>query len=228
MFSLASDSVAVAPFQVSTAIEITTRIAATTATGRRVSRRSVRRSKNGSASSSTRQIVGIPTVARIDRVRPLEDPEQVEEEVEVPVGPRDERERPRVGLVVVLLAEQPRLRCRRRSRARRIASTMMTITTTRLMTVSWNIACGKNDFPRVLTSSLYFANSRRRSSSEASSPSAPFRGPGARGPARGRPLGRLVLDPRRAGGLLRPRRRGDAEADDEVQVQADQRQDRAR
>ena len=65
MFSLASDSVAVAPFQVSTPIEITTRIDATTATGRRDRRRSVRRSKNGSASSSTRQIVGIPTVPRM-------------------------------------------------------------------------------------------------------------------------------------------------------------------
>ena len=50
-FSLASDSFAVAPFQVRTPIEITTRIAATTATGRRDRRRSVRVSKNGSASS---------------------------------------------------------------------------------------------------------------------------------------------------------------------------------
>ena len=31
---------------------------------------------------------------------------------------------------------------------------MITITTMRLMTVSWNIAYGKNGFPRVSTSSL--------------------------------------------------------------------------
>ena len=40
------------------------------------------------------------------RVRPLEDPEQVEEEVEVPVRPRDEVRRPRVGRRGVLRAEQ--------------------------------------------------------------------------------------------------------------------------
>ena len=34
------------------------------------------------------------------------------------------------------------------------ASPTMTVTTTRLMTVSWNIAYGKNGFPRVSTSSL--------------------------------------------------------------------------
>ena len=39
--------------------------AATIATGRRESRRSMRRSRNGSASSRTMQMVGIPTVPRI-------------------------------------------------------------------------------------------------------------------------------------------------------------------
>ena len=34
------------------------------------------------------------------------------------------------------------------------ASTMMTVTTTRLITVSWNIAYGKNGLPRSLTSCL--------------------------------------------------------------------------
>ena len=44
------------------------------------------------------------------RLRPLEDPEQVEEEVEVPVGPRNEADRPRVGRLVVELPEPARLR----------------------------------------------------------------------------------------------------------------------
>ncbi len=35
-----------------------------------------------------------------------------------------------------------------------IASPVITQTTTRLMTVSWNIAYGKNGFPCSLTSSL--------------------------------------------------------------------------
>ncbi len=80
------------------------------------------------------------------RVRPLEDPEQVEEEVEVPVGPRDEARRPRVGLVASRAARASRRpsRCGRRAsstsrppRARRSRQT-----TTRLITVSWNIAYG--------------------------------------------------------------------------------------
>ena len=90
-----------------------TRIAATIATGRRSGRRSARRSMNGSASSSTRQIVGIADRAEDHRLRPLEDPEQVEEEVEVPVGPRDEADRSRVGRLVVELPEpagEPRAR----------------------------------------------------------------------------------------------------------------------
>ena len=65
MLSLASDSFAVAPLQVRTPIEITTRIEETTATGRRDRRRSARLSKNGTASSSTMQTVGIPTVPRM-------------------------------------------------------------------------------------------------------------------------------------------------------------------
>ena len=40
-----------------------------------------------------------------DRVRPLEDPEQIEEEVEEPVGARDEVGRPRVGLLGDVRAE---------------------------------------------------------------------------------------------------------------------------
>ena len=49
------------------------------------------------------------------RLRPLEDPQQVEEEVEVPVRPRDEARRARVGRRVVQRPEPAR---RRRRRAR--------------------------------------------------------------------------------------------------------------
>ena len=49
----------------STPIEITVSAAATTATGRRESRRSMRVSTNGSTSRMISKIVGIPTVARI-------------------------------------------------------------------------------------------------------------------------------------------------------------------
>ena len=38
------------------------------------------------------------------------------------------------------------------------ASATMTQTTTRLMTVSWNIACGKNAFPSCFVRSLYRSN----------------------------------------------------------------------
>ena len=51
----------------------------------------------------------MPIVPRITDVRPLEDPQQVEEEVEVPIGPRDEVDRARVGRRVVELAEPARL-----------------------------------------------------------------------------------------------------------------------
>ena len=44
-----------------------------------------------------------------DRLRPFEDPEEVEEEVEVPVGTRDEVCRPRVGGLGVERAEDARL-----------------------------------------------------------------------------------------------------------------------
>src|SRR4051812_34365601 len=57
-----SDSFAVAPLYVRTPIEITTRIAATIATGRRSRRRSERISMNGIASSSTSSTVGRPIV----------------------------------------------------------------------------------------------------------------------------------------------------------------------
>ena len=50
-----------------------------------------------------------PDRAEDHRLRPLEDPEQVEEEVEVPVRPRDEVRRPRVGLVGVQRAELARV-----------------------------------------------------------------------------------------------------------------------
>ena len=48
--------------------------------------------------------------AEEDRLRPLEDPEQVEEEVEVPVRPRHEARRARVGRRIDLRPEQPLVR----------------------------------------------------------------------------------------------------------------------
>ena len=78
------------------------------ATGRRSGRRSARRSMNGiaiSRISSDRRDADRP---EDDRLRPLEDPQQVEEEVEVPVRARDEADRARVGRGVVELAEPPR------------------------------------------------------------------------------------------------------------------------
>ena len=108
------------------------------------------------------------------------------------------------------------------------ASPMITPTTTRLITVSWNIAYGKNGFPvalDVLLVALVLARGAR--SIRGYSPSEPPRPAGpdeALSAARWRR--RLVaLAP---GGVVRPRRRGDAEADDEIEVQADQREDRAR
>ena len=47
--------------------------------------------------------------AEHDRVRPFEDPEQVEEEVEVPVRPRHEVRRARVGLLGVVRPQQARI-----------------------------------------------------------------------------------------------------------------------
>ena len=80
-----------------------------------------------------------------DRRRPLEDPQQIEEEVEVPVGPRDEADGARVG--------RARRRASRASReavlgvvdpasstSRSTASAMITATTTSDMIVSWSIA----------------------------------------------------------------------------------------
>ena len=80
-----------------------------TATGRRDSRRSRRLSRNGSAIPSTMIDRRDPDRSEDHRVRPLEDPEEVEEEVEVPVRARDEARRSRVGLVAVQRAEPPRL-----------------------------------------------------------------------------------------------------------------------
>ena len=57
-----SASFAVAPFQVRVPIAMTTRIAVTSATGRRRIARSGRRSKNGSPIRRIRRIVGTPTV----------------------------------------------------------------------------------------------------------------------------------------------------------------------
>ena len=64
---------------------------------------------NGSAISDPEQDVRDPDRAEHDRVRPLEDPEQVEEEVEVPVGPRHEVGRARVGLLGVVRPEPARV-----------------------------------------------------------------------------------------------------------------------
>ena len=164
------------------------------------------------------------------RLRPLEDPEQVEEEVEVPVRPRDEADRSRVGGVVEELAEPARLPCGRRPSVASkpvwspgvvnfqiTASPMITATTTIDMIVSWSIAYGKNGFPRVLTSSLYCLKTLRCSSRRVGLPSA------APAPVRGR-----LVERAGSGRFLRPRRRRDAEPDDEIEVQPDQGDDRAR
>src|SRR5687767_14881241 len=101
----------------------------------------------------------------------------------------------------------------------------MTETTTRLITVSWNITYGKNCFPRDSTSSLYRLWYARRSSwalliSRPSSPRAR--------PDETRLPGRLRLGALLAGGLVGPRRGAHPEAHHEVEVQADQAQDRPR
>ena len=80
-------------------------IAATIATGRRDSRRSRRRSMNGQRDQDREQDVRDADRAEHDRVGPLEDPEQIEEEVEEPVRARDEVGRPRVGLLREVGAE---------------------------------------------------------------------------------------------------------------------------
>ena len=77
-----------------------------TATGRRVSRRSIRRSMNGSRNAMINMIVGIPTVPRMTVFGPLEDAEEIEEEVEVPIRPRDEVRRRGIGGLGVARAEQ--------------------------------------------------------------------------------------------------------------------------
>ena len=50
-----------------------------------------------------------PDRAEEDRLRPLEDPEQIEEEVEVPVRPRHEARGARIGRRVVLRPEETRV-----------------------------------------------------------------------------------------------------------------------
>src|SRR5215510_9397520 len=106
-----------------------------------------------------------------------------------------------------------------------IARPTITHTTTSDMIVSWSIAYGKNGFPRSLTSSLYCWKTRRRSTT---------RGLATIASARARPrhadaaaVTPVAVERPEAGCRLRPRRRRDAEAHDEVQVQADQRRDRA-
>ena len=105
-----SDSFAVAPFQVRTAIDAMARMAVHMATGRRSGCRSaLRSSTNGNAISSRSAERRDADRPEDDRLRPLEDPEQVEEEVEVPVGRRDGAHRPGVGGLVVQLPEPARL-----------------------------------------------------------------------------------------------------------------------
>src|SRR5687767_3336932 len=95
-------------------------------------------------------------------------------------------------------------------------SATMTETTTRLITVSWNIAYGWNCFPSRSTSSLYRWCCARRSSTALLA----TRPPSARSRTQQAPLtARLRLGALPAGRLLRPRRRADAEADHEVDVQ---------
>src|SRR5262245_20314365 len=107
---------------------------------------------------------------------------------------------------------------------------MITITTTSDMTVSWNIAYGKNFFPRDLTSALYWRKTRWRSTTLSlgtlDSCAIGRHGRGAVA-ARPRAVG-LGLVRARARRVLRPRRRGHAEADHEVEVQRDQRDQPAR
>src|SRR5918994_1088718 len=103
----------------------------------------------------------------------------------------------------------------------------ITLTTTRLITVSWNIAYGKNGFPSRSTSSLYRLCSARRSSIRRLATGAASATAGTDEPLaasrRCRRLGALA-----ARGVGRPGRRGDAETDDEVEVQADQAEDQRR
>src|SRR6185437_8417209 len=107
---------------------------------------------------------------------------------------------------------------------------MITITTASDMIVSWSIAYGKNGFPRSLTSSLYCLKTRWRSAirSLAMCPLLDC-GLGARGRAcavRPGSVGPRAVGGRRkraeTGGRLRPRRRGHAQADHQVEVQRDQ------
>src|SRR4051812_23602122 len=111
----------------------------------------------------------------------------------------------------------------------RTASPMITATTTSDMIVSCSIAYGWNGFPRCLTSSLYCWNWRRRVSRRVLTGTRPPRARLDESGARAVRAGAVLRVGRPAAGrVLRPRRRGDAEADDEVEVQPDQRRDRAR
>ena len=112
-------------------------------------------SMNGIATSSDQADRRDADRAEEHRLRPLEDPEQVEEEVEVPVGPRNEADRARVGGIVEQLAEPARLTAVLGCPHDRdpvwspgvvhfqiTASPMITLTTTSDMIVSWSIAYG--------------------------------------------------------------------------------------
>src|SRR3954471_14194973 len=99
---------------------------------------------------------------------------------------------------------------------------MITTTTTNDMIVSCHIAYGKNGFPRSLTSSLYCWKTRRRSTIR----SLATRVPPRRRTRQTRPaaaIRRRFRERTRSGCFLRPRRGGDTEAHDEVQVQPDER-----
>ena len=84
--------------------------AATIATGRCEGLRARRRSRNGSPMSEHQGDRRHAHGAEEDRLRPLEDPEQIEEEVEVPVRPRHEARRARIGRRIDLRAEQALVR----------------------------------------------------------------------------------------------------------------------
>src|SRR5215467_1098983 len=104
------------------------------------------------------------------------------------------------------------------------ASTTITTTTTNDMIVSCHMANGKNGFPRSLTSSLYCLKTRWRSAIRSSAMSGLLRGARCLRRARSvRPGRRQRAHPR---GLLRPRRRRDAETNYEIDVQCDQPDDR--
>ena len=116
---------------------MTTRIAATNATGRRrisalgpaVEERQPDQQHEQQRRDADR--------AEHDRLGPLEDAEQVEEEVEEPVGPRHEVRRGRVGLVGVERPERTDVVVPSDRVFQITARPMITATTTSDMIVSW-------------------------------------------------------------------------------------------